>query len=744
MRPLKLIAVLCILALNAKSQNNVYRDTIPVYENGNRLLSPWAGGINFSSFTSIDLNLDGKKDIVAYDKICGSGGKLKAFLNISQGGLVQYKHDYASQSRFPDVTDWALFFDYDNDGNEDLFTYNGSGGIKVFRNTSTLTTGLRFALISSELLSDYNPNGVPNMANIYCNSIALPGIGDIDGDGDLDILTYSVFGIKMEYHKNMSMERYGHADSLVYDMVDDCWGDVQENNCDVYLSQCPYLRQYQQEIQGDAAKVLHSGSCLMCFDRDGDGDQDLIMGDVSCSNVFYVENGGSNTNAHISDTTRLYPNYPNKGTTDVIKMNSFPCTYYLDVNNDGKKDLLASPNAVAGSENYQSVWCYLNASTTSTVNFVLQKKNFLQEDMIELGEGAYPVFFDADADGKKDIIVGNLGYYISGANKSKLAYYRNIGTSTAPSFSLITRDYQSLSALNIYGMAPTFGDLDGDNDADLIIGEGNGQLYYLENTAGASNPAVFSNAVANYKTIDAGNFAYPQLFDVDKNGTLDLLIGSQNGKIAYWKNTGTSTSPNFTLQTASLGNIDVKSYGFLTGFSTPYAFNASGVTKLIVGSEIGNLYLYDNIDGNLSGTFNRVDTTLFKINEGTRSAPCYEDITNDGKRDMVLGNYAGGIAFFNSINVNSVGLDEIQAFDHVLMYPNPASKELTIAIDDATFAEVKITLFDVMGKELFSETTYNKTIRMDVSAYSKGIYFVRLQQKNTDSYKTVTKKIMIE
>ena len=744
MRSLKLVAVLCILALNAGSQNNVYRDTIPVYENGQRLLSPWAGGINFSSFTSIDLNLDGKKDIVAYDKICGSGGKLKAFLNVSQGGLVQYKHDYASQSRLPDVTDWALFFDYNNDGNADLFTYNGSGGIKVFKNTSTLTTGLHFALVSSELDSDYNPNGLPNMANIYCNSIAIPGIGDIDGDGDLDILTYSVFGIKMEYHKNMSMERYGHADSLVYDMVDDCWGDVQENNCDVYLSQCPYLKKYQDEIQGDAARVLHAGSCLMCFDRDGDGDQDLVMGDVSCSNVFYVENGGSNANAHISDTTRLYPNYPNKGTTDVLKMNSFPCTYYLDVNNDGKKDLLASPNAVAGSENYQSVWCYLNTSTTATVNFVLQKKNFLQEDMIELGEGAYPVFFDADADGKKDIIVGNLGYYINGANKSKLAYYRNIGTSTAPSFSLITRDYQSLSALNIYGMAPAFGDLDGDNDADMIIGEGNGQLYYLENTAGANNPAVFANAVANYKTIDAGNFAYPQLFDVDKNGTLDLLIGSQNGKIAYWKNTGTPTAPNFTLQTASFGNVDVKSYGFLTGFSTPYAFSASGVTKLIVGSEIGNLYLYDNIDGNLSGTFNRVDTTLFKINEGTRSAPCYEDITNDGKRDLVLGNYAGGIAFFNSINVNAVGIEEMQASYKVLMYPNPASKQLTIAIDDDTFSEVNITLMDMMGKELFSETTYNKTILVDVSGYTKGIYFVRLQQKNAGTYKTVTKKIIIE
>lgn len=733
--------VLAAMALNATAQNTVYRDTVPVFENGSRLLSPWAGGINFSSFTSIDMDLDGKKDIVAYDKICGSGGKLRAFLNVGTAGTATYKHDYAAQARFPAVSDWALFFDYNQDGKEDLFTYNGNGGIRVFKNTSTLLTGLTFSLASSELRSDYNPHGNPNIANIYCNSIALPGIGDIDGDGDLDILTYSVFGIKMEYHKNMSKELYGHADSLVFDMIDDCWGDVQENNCDVYMSQCPYLRLYQQSVQGDAAKPQHAGSCLMCFDRDGDGDQDLIMGDVSCSNVFYAENGGSTTNAHISDTTRLYPNFPNKGSTDVIRLNAFPCTYYLDVNGDGKKDLVASPNAVAGSENYQSVWYYMNSSATATVNFVLQKKNFLQEDMIELGEGAYPVFFDADSDGKKDIIVGNIGYYANGTNKSKLAYYRNTGTATAPSFSLITRDYQSLSTFNMYGMAPAFGDLDNDGDKDLLIGQANGQLYYFENTGGAGNTAVFINGVANYKNIDVGNFAYPQVYDLDKNGTLDLLIGSQNGKVAYWKNTGTVSSANYILQTASLGNIDVKSYGFLTGFSTPFAFDAAGITKVMVGSEAGNIYLYDQVDGNLSGSFNRVDTTLFKINEGTRCSFFYDDITADGKKDLILGNYAGGLAFFNSTNVNSVGVEEEQ-FSDISVYPNPVSDLLTIARKDHDASEITLKLFDIMGREVYTNTTFNNRIQIDMSPYSKGLYILKLENK--EGANVITRKVIVQ
>lgn len=726
------------------AQTTVYRDTIPVFELSTRLLSPWAGGINFSSFTQIDLNSDGKNDIVAYDKICGSGGRLRAFLNVGSVGVSKYKHAYNYQDQFPMVVEWALFFDYNNDGKADIFTYT-TGGIKVYKN-NTVGQNLNFTLVKPLLMSDYNPTGSPNLSNLYCNTVALPGIADIDNDGDLDILSFSVLGSKIEYHKNMSHELYGHSDSLVFDMVDDCWGDFDESNCGVTLNTCSFMKMYANVLQDSLNKVLHSGSCIMCMDRDGDGDKDLILGDVSCSNICFVENTGDSNNAHIGDTTKLYPNYPNKASTTTIKLNSFPCTFNLDIDNDGFKDLIASPNTIGGSENYQSVWYYKNASTTPTVNFVFQKKNFLQEDMIELGEGAYPVLFDADNDGKKDLIIGNLGYYTVNTNKSKLAYYKNIGSSSSPSFSLITKDYQSLSTYNIYSMAPTFGDLDNDGDKDLIIGDGIGQLHYFENIAAFGTPAQFSNHVSFYKSIDVGNFAYPQLYDADKNGKLDLIIGSINGKIAYFSNTGTLTSPGFSLQTSFLGEVDVRqtSIGSITGYSMPFMFNQSGVTKLLVGSEIGNIYLYDNIDGNLTGKFNRVDTTLFNINEGPRCAAFYEDITNDGKRDLFLGNHAGGLAFFNSTNVNGVGIEELFNEENVLVFPNPSSDKITISINDNTISEICIRCFDLLGNELFESATFNKTTQIDVSQFSKGIYFIQLLSKDEKQLRSVTKKVIVQ
>lgn len=743
MHKIKVTLLLTTLILGLKAQVMVYRDTIPVFESGTQLLSPWAGGLNYSSFTQIDLNFDGRNDIVAFDKVCNSGGKLRAYLNIGSTGVAKYKHSPEYQDKLPLVTEWALFFDYDMDGKSDLFTYT-TGGIKVFKNTST-SSSVSFSLASSLLVSDYNPTGSPSISNIPCNPVGMPAINDIDNDGDLDILTYSVFGIKMEYHKNMSIELYGNSNHLEYNMIDDCWGDVQENSCVVYLSQCPYPKLFHKALTDSTNKIAHSGSCIMCFDNDGDGDKDLVLGDVSCTTVEYIDNVGSTSNAHIGDTTKLFPNYPAKGTSSVIKMNSFPCTYNLDVDNDGIKDLLASPNIIAGAENYESVWYYKNTSSTPTVNFVIQKKNFLQEDMIELGEGSYPVLFDADADGKKDLIVGNLGFYNINTNKSRLAYYRNVGTISAPSFSLITKDYQNLSSYNLYSMAPTFGDLDNDGDLDLIIGSTSGRVHYFENTGGIGNPAIFGNYQSNYQNILGSNFIYPQLFDIDKNGTLDLLLGSQNGKIALWRNGGTISSPIFTQQSSFLGSINVKQYGYSTGYAMPYMYLDAGVTKLIVGSEIGNLYLYDNIDGNISGVFNRVDTTLFKINEGARSAPCFEDITNDGKRDLFIGNQAGGLAFFNSNNINGVGINDKGNDDsNVNIYPNPCNDILIISINDNAYEEHIIKIVDLLGKEVISIATFNKKIEINCSTISKGIYFINLTSKENKYYHhSITKKIII-
>ena len=47
---------------------------------------------------------------MAFDKIGGSGGRLRAYLNVGGVGEAKNKHDFVHQEQFPKVSEWALFF----------------------------------------------------------------------------------------------------------------------------------------------------------------------------------------------------------------------------------------------------------------------------------------------------------------------------------------------------------------------------------------------------------------------------------------------------------------------------------------------------------------------------------------------------------------------------------------------------------------------------------------------------------
>jgi hypothetical protein len=726
-----------------KAQLPVGRDTITVIEGGKVLKSAWAGGLNFCIVSQVDLDLDTKLDLVLFDKVdLFAYGVMRCFINKGGVGETKYVYDGEYSSKFPPVQQWVTFFDYDNDGKADLLTYV-LGGIKLYRNTSTVGN-LSFQLIKPAIKSAVTPTSTP--AQIYSSPVSIPGFSDIDNDGDMDVLTFSSSGFSLEYHKNMSMETYGHDDSLRYELEEYTWGDFSETSCIVSLNQ--FVK--PDPIGESPLKVMHSGSCLMCMDRDGDGDKDLILGDISCSTLHYLENGGTTLNAHISDTTKLFPNYPNKASTQVIIMNSFPCTYNLDIDNDGDKDLVASPNT-SNSENSNSVWYYENTSTTPTVNFQFVKNNFLQDDMIEVGEGAYPCLVDVDTDGLLDLIIGNHGYYIGTTNRTKMAYYRNTGTLSQPSYSLITRDFANLGTLpntsTLTGLVPAVGDIDADGDKDLIVCDYYGKVHWLENTAGAGNPCNFSVFKNNFFGISTTfPAAYPQVIDVDRDGVLDLIIGLRNGRVAYYRNTGTTTAATFTLVTNSFGNLDVTGDPGLyssDGSAAPFMFDDAGNYKLLVGSISGRIFMYDNIDGNLAGTFNRIDTNVNKINDGPKSALQYIDINGDAKRDLIVGNYAGGLSFYSS--KAPIGIKEFNDLENeIVVYPNPANDYLDIKSLNNFTDKLNVEVFDIIGKKVLSETSTSSNLRINCENLEQGIYVMRINITVNKTTKTLVKKVIIQ
>ncbi|MGD1846846.1 MAG: T9SS type A sorting domain-containing protein [Salibacteraceae bacterium] len=708
-----LISTLCTSTLFAQS-NLGYRidQSIEVRQNGVPLVTPFAGGFSAPQFSAIDLDGDGTMDLVSFDR---QGNIAKPFLY--QGSPHQSTYKFAPEflGSFPFMDRFALFRDYNCDGKTDLFTYY-LGGFRVWQNTSS-NGQLSFALAYDRLKADFGTSSSP----IYTLAIDIPAIVDVDQDGDLDILAFGPGGGdgNVYYYRNLREEDGLPCDSLRYELADACWGKFREDpiNNGILMNQ---MCKGGHDRDGER----HSGSTLLMLDQDGDQDMELVLGDISFNNLVSLTNGGDLTSATITSFSTNYP-----GTTPV-DMPIFPAGYHLDIDQDGNRDLLVAPNTGNGSFDTSNVWWYRNEGLDALPDFQLQGKRWLSNEMIELGTGSNPVFFDENADGKLDLLVGNFGYWQpSGTPVSQLALFRNTGSLLQPSFELITHDYLNLSSLAMRGLHPTFGDLDGDGDEDLLLGDQEGKLIYYENVATSGQVANLVLNSGNYASIDVGLTAAPQLVDVDRDGLLDLLIGERSGKIHYFHNTGTAAQAQFSDVPDSdfFGGIDTQ-IPCCTGYAAPYLteLDSSGQYYLTVGAENGNIYVYDQVEGNLTGNFRLIDS-LVTYNHRVRIA--FGQLIQDAPPELVIGSLAGGLQVLHKefdvpINVT----ENVPLINEVAVFPNPS--ETTVQLRFLATGVVDWSLTDLLGRSWQQghfTPDQGTSAQIDLSHLSAGVYLLRLQ-----------------
>jgi hypothetical protein len=761
------VAILAFGKLFGQEQDH----SIKVYsETRQQFPYAWAGGMNSCQFAKLDMNLDGVKDLVVFDR---TGDRIMPFLSVQSGDDYYYSYAPGFAANFPLLSHWAIFVDYNLDGKEDIFTWSpGYAGLKVYRNTSE--NDLEFTIEVYPFLTSFQGGGYVNILVTYAD---YPAIVDLDGDGDLDILTFWGLGSFVEKHRNMSMEKYGHADSLDFVKTDFCWGyfaESEESN-ELALDTCLRCGSGEAGKHGGMeawghgisnGDFRHTGSTFQILDLNADGLPDLLLGDVDYPNLIALHNGGNNDTARMVSYDWQYP--PGDKPVDLFSM---PAAFYADFDFDGINDLVVSPfdpNPFL-TDNFHSAWLYRNEGNNDQPQFNLLTKNFLQDKMIDFGAGAYPVFCDIDGDNLTDLLIGNYGYYdtswydqfmiLHTEQTGMIAYLRNTGTAGHPAFTIYDRDFAGASALDIRGIVPAFGDLDGDGDYDVLLGCETGKIIFYLNKANPGEPASLELEDMNYQGIDVGDFSAPALFDLDKDDLPDLIIGEKKGNLNFFRNSGSLEKPVFTFVTDSLGKVNVTDYSLsLDGYSVPLFYkDALDETHLLVGSESGEILYFTGIDEfNFTGAYERNDTLAgligienLETDRGYRSATAMFDLDLDGYPELIAGNFSGGLESFGKNNqspVNQVNSLDLPGDVAINVFPNPAHELINISCTDCSEIDFSdIYLYDYLGKLIFQYSgSLEGNFLLNAESLPGGIYVLRmiLKSKSLKYNYIFTKKIL--
>ncbi|AFZ52752.1 FG-GAP-like repeat-containing protein [Cyanobacterium aponinum] len=274
----------------------------------------------------------------------------------------------------------------------------------------------------------------------------------------------------------------------------------------------------------------------------------------------------------------------------------------------------------------------------------------------DIGSYSAPSVIDLDQDGDLDLFIGNY--------EGAIDYYENTGTKNQPSFTRNTSN-NPFSAIDLNGATspgysnPAFGDVDGDDDQDLILGSSDGKIRFYRNNnltfteiTGSNNP---------FNSIDIGDYSAPILVDIDSDSDLDLFVGSGDGLIKFYRNTGSETNPVFVeenaenpFQNVDLGDrasiifADLDEDGdldaVLTG-DTNGATKSGGVMEywLNIGTPSQPNFIQDD------SLFERSD---FTIPDNVR--PIFGDINGDLDEDLLFGNIDGIIDYYENLSSGEI------------------------------------------------------------------------------------------
>ena len=721
-----LLAALSTLSHAQEVPPSWVHGTWPVVLDEVALSNPWVGGLTAPQWSAFDADLDGDDDLFAFDR---DGSRVLMFERIP-GEDLTLRWDWTEG--WPDMVDWCLLRDYNCDGKPDIFTSH-QNGIRVFTNTTQPGEGPSFDPEPVTLFATFDLIGSdPSDLPVICLGMDLPAIMDHDDDGDLDIITFTETASTLYRFEGQT------PCGLDLECTNRCYGmlaEAAENNA-LFIGddfECSFNVENPGMVVSDMSRTgLHAGGALTSLQLEPGGPKDLIISDVTYPEALAVvlEVGPSS----LDSATYVDPTFPSNLYGDqAVNLARFPAAFHLDVDQDGVRDLLFSPNTPLETNDDESVHFFRNTGTEDEPAWQFITDTYLQDGMIDLGRGAYPSFHDFDGDGLLDLAVANKERY-EGVDQTPaaVAVFRNAGTATEPQFDLVDLDWIALADFQIESPYPAFGDLDGDGDLDVLVGDELGRIHEFTNVAPAGAWPEFTLTALSIpedgsgEAIDVGQFATPQLHDMDGDGDLDMVVGEKNGTLTLFERTSVGSWSKYVspIHGENWGNILVDNLLGINGYSVPALTPTSEGLRVFVANETGTVQDFGLASDNWDAELLEVNDAVFGGREGFRCAAAIADVDNDGFLDALVGIQNGGLLSYSS-STDTVIVDAgfLPAWEWQVM-PNPGRDAFRWRSAQPWSGE--LTAWSVTGKKVGHVVVQGQREgAMETSAWAPGTYVIR-------------------